>query len=150
MRVLHGTLVGMAVVAGLAGGCGDAKKEQVRRLNPRSVPFLEGVPVPQGFKLVEKSIDDFESGGQRVARHDYAGWADPMSVRNFYEEQMPLLGWNQVEKQNIKGTIDMRFERQREVCKIMIDAGMVNYVKIQAVVLPFSRSNSEPPRRPLP
>jgi hypothetical protein len=143
-------LMVLAVLVGLAGGCSDTKKGAVRRLNPRSVPFLEGVPVPEGFKLVEKSIDDLESGGRRFARHDYAGWADPLSVRNFYEEQMPLLGWSEVEKHNVKGTIAIRFERRHEVCKVMIDPGMLNYVKIQAIVLPFDRSSAEPPRRPLP
>ena len=137
-------------IAVLLPGCGDSK-EGVARLSPRGVPFLDGVAVPAGFKLVDKMTQDYESGGQRMARHEYRGHADPHAIRNFYREQMPLLGWNRVSDQNVKGTITIRFEKQDESCTVQIQStGAFNRSSIQVIVMPFKRTPMEPPKRPLP
>jgi len=138
----------------LAAGCGD-QKPAVTRLSPRSVPYLEGVPVPAKFVLVDKMTEDYESGGQRTARHEYRGSADLHSVREFYREQMPLLGWARVTDQNVKGAVNLRFERKNESCNVEISeinwpAAWFNRTSIQVVVNPFNRSSMEPPRRPMP
>ncbi len=149
----RGRLRGLAAAAALAAlaGCGDPKNG-VNRLSPRGVPFLDGVPVPAGFQLVDRMTEDYESGAQRMARHVYEGYADPNAVRSFYREQMPLVGWNRVSDQNVKGSIAIRFEKQTEACHITIDrSGTLGKVRIQAVVMPFNRSPSEAPaRRPMP
>jgi len=135
----------------LLGGCSDAK-DGVTRLSPRGVPFLNGVAVPAGFNLVDKMTEDYESGGQRMARHVYSGSADPHAVRNFYREQMPLLGWNRVSDQNVKGIITIRFEKQDESCTVEIQSGgaLGGRTSIQVIVMPFKRTPMEPPKRPLP
>ncbi len=148
-----GRLRALAVWTALTAltGCGDPK-DGVTRLSPRGVPFLDGVPVPAGFQLVDRMTEDYESGAQRMARHVYEGAADPNAVRSFYREQMPLVGWNRVSDQNVKGSIAIRFEKQTEACHITIDrSGTLGRVRIQAVVMPFNRSPSEAPaRRPMP
>jgi hypothetical protein len=79
------------------------------------------------------------------------GSADPHAIRTFYREQMPLLGWDRVSDQQVKGRITLRFEKRNEVCTVEIeDAGMVSRTKIQVIVKPFHRSPMEPPRRNLP
>jgi hypothetical protein len=141
----------VAVLTGLLAGCGDGKKDTLTRLSPRSVPYLTGVAVPEGFTLDDKMSEDHESGAVRFARHTYKGSADPHAIRTFYREQMPLLGWNYVDGQQIKGRITLRFEKHSEVCTVEIeDAGMFGRTKIQVNVKPFNRSPAEPPRRNLP
>ncbi len=145
-------------VAGFAGlaavflaGCGD-KGDGLKRIGPRGTPYLTGVPVPEGFSLVEKNTEDYESGAQRWARHLYRGYAEQAAVRNFYREQMPLVGWNRVSDQNVKGTLTLRFENASESCTVQIaPTGFLNRCTIQIVVMPFSRNSMEPPvRRPMP
>lgn len=147
-------LVGTLAVAGSAG-CHDINSPGPRgttRLSPRPTPYLTGIPVPSGFQLIDENTEDYESGGQRTARHWYEGSADIYAVRNFYREQMPLVGWNRVSDQNIKGTITIRFENKKEACTATItEAGTFGRCRIQIVVMPFSRTPSEPPtRRPVP
>jgi hypothetical protein len=152
----HGVLVrpvgALAVLAAvLVTGCGDSG-EALKRLNPRSTPYLTGVPVPTGFSLVEKNSEDQESGVGRWARHLYRGSAPIQSVRNFYREQMPLQGWNRISDQNVKGTLSLRFEKANEACTVQISpTGFFDWCTIQIVVTPFNRTPTEPPlRRPMP
>ena len=140
--------LGWLMVLGLAG-CGD-KEGGVSRLSPRSKGYLDGVPVPSGFSLVDKMTEDYESGQQRTARHQYRGFGDEHAVRDFYREQMPLLGWSRVSDQNVKGTVTIRFERKGEACTIQIEPGWVNLTNIRVIVNPFNRTATEPPKRPLP
>lgn len=133
-------------------GCDANKKDGVSRLTPRSVPFLTGVPVPVGFTLQDRMTDAYESGGIRFARQEYLGSADVTTVREFYREQMPLLGWTEISSQDIKGRAMLRFEDKKEECTVMIDpSGWLNRSNIQVVIKPFNRNPSEPPpRRPMP
>ena len=140
----------MVSVVLLASGCGDGQEGGVARLSPRGVPFLSGVPVPAGFDLVDKNTEDYESGGRRWARHCYRGHAPLHAVRNFYREQMPLLGWSRVSDQNVKETVSIRFEKKNESCTVRIEpTGAFNRCTMQVLVMPFSRTPTEPPpRRP--
>lgn len=150
-------LLALAVV-GLGGtvGCGDKSENGVARINPRSTPFLTGVPVPEGFSLVDRSTEDYESGGRRWARHAYRGSAEQLAVRNFYREQMPLLGWTLVSDQNVKGVMSIRFENPDEACTIQIEREnflFMNRCTVQVILMPLSRVSQEqqpPPRRPVP
>lgn len=145
---------GLMLAAGLCAlillaGCGD-KKPGANRLHPRGTPFLTGVPVPNGFKLVDRMSEDYESGSSRFARHQYSGSGDLVAVRDFYVDQMPLMGWSQISTQNVKGVIQMRFEKKTEECTVEIEGGGFGRVTIQVIVKPFSRNPNEAPRRPLP
>jgi hypothetical protein len=130
-----------------------AKKDAgISRLNARSVPYLSGVPVPSGFQIAERLTDAYESSGVRFARQEYAGNAEPAAIREFYREQMPLLGWREISSHDIKGRLSMRFENNHEECNLTIEpAGWFSRSSIQVVVKPFKRSASEPPaKRPMP
>lgn len=161
MRVFQGGWLALGVtLATLAAGCADknSKPGSVSRISPRGVPYLEGVPVPGGFDLVKGESTDFESGGQRNARHVYAGWADPVAVRSFYQEQMPLMGWTRMSGENVEGDITLRFEKKSEACVVEIKpTSFLNRIKIYVTVSPFNRISPtptptpvEPSRRPVP
>ena len=144
--------IALALGAAVLSGACSASKDSVALLNPRSVPYLDGVAVPAGFTLADKMTEDYESSGQRMARHEYRGNADLHTVRNFYREQMPTLGWTRVSDQSVKGIITIRFEKQDESCVVEIrPAGMISSTSIQVIVMPFKRVPiNEPPKRPLP
>ena len=142
----------MPAVLFLAGGCHNDGNSNggVARMPARPSPYIEGVPVPKGFDLVSRMTEDYESGGQRTARHEYHGFADPQDVRQFYREQMPLVGRARVADQDVKGRISLRFERHNEACTVEIESNLVNYTSIQVIINPFTRNPSEPPKRPVP
>ncbi|UCD30088.1 MAG: hypothetical protein JSV03_06340 [Planctomycetota bacterium] len=149
-RRLCWLVAGLATI-GLLGGCGNGKSSGMKPLKARELPYLDDVAVPQGFKLVDKMTEDYESGGQRMARHEYRGFADTHRVRQFYKEQMPLLGWNLVSDQNVKGVITQRFENKYETCSVQIKpSGMFNRTTIRVIVNPFNRTPTEPPKRTKP
>jgi hypothetical protein len=141
-------LAAAVLFTSLAVGCSD---KGVTRLSPQTNSYLEGIPVPAKFELAEKMTEDYESGGQRTARHEYRGFfSDPASVREFYREQMPTLGWVRVSDQNVKGRVSLRFERKSEACTIEIEPGYLFQTTIRVIVNPFTRSTMEPPRRQMP
>lgn len=141
----------VALMLALLSGCSDRQQDSLTRLSPRSVPYLSGVAVPEGFRLADQMSEDYETGVVRFARHNYVGSADTHAIRTFYREQMPLLGWNRVSDQQVKGRITIRFEKQNEVCTVEIEpSGVLGRTTIQVIVKPFHRSPSEPPRRKLP
>ena len=113
-------VVWLAAWVGLAGCAQSTKDVREVRLIPAR-PFEPDVPVPIGFKLVDKSSEDRSTGmGRLYLRHLYQGRADKYSIRNFYREQMPLARWSKISDGNVKGNIDMRFEKGSESCTVTI------------------------------
>lgn len=151
-RSLRGMLIGLLAV-GLASGCSNwpsgtsNKSGGLKQLNPRGVAFLEEIPVPDGFQLVDEHSMDHESAGQRMARHEYKGRADPFAVRDFYRQRMPQMGWERVSDQSVKGVITMRFEKKLEACTIQIRPGHFGQSIVNVEVMPFSRTPMEPPKQ---
>jgi hypothetical protein len=137
----------LIITVGLSAGCGN-KDGGPNRLSPQSKCYIEGVPLPAGFNLSDKMTEDYESGQQRTARHEYRGFANSLAVRDFYRDQMPTQGWNCVSDQNVKGIVTMRFERKGEACTIQIKPGWLNYTRVQVILNPFNRTGNEPPKRP--
>ncbi|MGQ9648593.1 MAG: hypothetical protein ACUVXJ_00600 [Phycisphaerae bacterium] len=148
----RGMLIGLLAVS-LGSGCNNwssgssNKSGGLKQLNPRGVAFLEEIPVPDGFQLVDEHSMDHESAGQRMARHEYKGRADPFAVREFYRQRMPQMGWERLSDQSVKGVITMRFEKKLEACTIQIRSGHFGQSIVNVEVVPFSRSPMEPPRQ---
>lgn len=141
---------GLAVL-GLAGCQGGTLMGGTPgRITPRPVPYISDVPVPVGFKLVDKMTDDYVSGGMRVVRHEYEGRADRAALRNFYQEQMPTYRWARISDQNIKGEITLRFEKANESCTVTIrptNGDWLDQTSIRVTIVPFDRSG-QPAARP--
>ncbi|HOW71246.1 MAG TPA: hypothetical protein PKY77_11645 [Phycisphaerae bacterium] len=144
---------GLLLAALATGGCLESQDsgKPSRRLSPQSRTYLSGIPLPAGFKLVDKLSDDQASGGMRMARHTYAGSAEARAVSDFYIEQMPLHGWTLVSRMTVKGPMSLRFENKDESATIDIRPGSFGRASVQVYVMPFSRSSTEQPsRRPVP
>jgi len=150
-RVVHdrwirwaGRSVCVALVVAVVTGCSNGGLSGgPERITAKPVPYIPDVPVPSDFKLVEKSTDDYSSGGVRVVRHDYEGRADRTALRNFYQEQMPTFRWVRISDQNVRGEQTMRFEKGNEACTITIrpkSSDWFDLTLIRVTILPFDRS----------
>ncbi len=131
-------------------GCQGGLTGNPGRLTPKPVPYISDVPVPNGFRLVEKATDDYISGGVRVVRHDYEGRADRAALRTFYQEQMPSFRWTRISDQNIKGEITMRFEKGTESCTVVVrptSSDWLDQTTVRVTIVPFDRNGREPPAR---
>lgn len=114
------SLVGCATDGSAARG-GRASAGWIRLVaNPR--PVEPDIPLPVGFRLVDRASEDHRSAGfQRLyLRHEYVGEADKYAVRSFYREQMPLARWRLLSDANVKGDFSMRFQKATESCTIQI------------------------------
>lgn len=132
-------------------GCAQSGKDirEVRLIPAR--PFEPDVPVPIGFKLIDKASEDRSTGTSRLyVRHLYAGRADKYAIRHFYREQMPLARWSMVSDGNVKGDIDMRFEKGGESCTVSITGGeglLSTKTQIQVIIAREERGE-QPPLEP--
>ncbi|UCE59394.1 MAG: hypothetical protein JSU63_18370 [Phycisphaerales bacterium] len=121
--------VGIAVVVvglSLFGACASRRgADGVPRLVPASRPYVSDIPVPAGFKLVDRSSEDWSAGSLRYLRHRYVGRADKHAAREFYRDQMPLVRWTGLSDGNVHGRYTMQFERDGESCSIVISEGGV-------------------------
>ncbi len=148
----HGAFFALGPLAVALAGCQGSGivGGTATRLTPRSVPYISDVPLPTGFRLVEKTTDDYVSGGTRVVRHDYQGHADRAALRNFYQEQMPNYRWTRISDQNIKGEITLRFEKANEQCTVLIRPASGDWFDstiIRVTIMPLDRSGRDPSAR---
>ena len=115
-------LTGCLVPFALLGGCSQKASDQVfERLLPNPRSYVQDVPIPKGFHLVETAAEDRYTGSHRLyLRHVYEGAAHPYTVRKFYEEQMPLNRWQMTTNSDVKGEYSLRFEKGQESCFVQI------------------------------
>jgi hypothetical protein len=83
-------------------------------------PYFADLPVPAGFKLMDDETTDYMTGGLRYARHVYQGPADPVMVRDFFHEQMPLSRWRWIDTENEGGVQSLRFRKDAERCDVTV------------------------------
>ena len=157
MRVVGLVVAGCGLaVAMLSGGCEapEKGKDRVVRLIASNRPYEADIPLPTGFAMVEKAMEDHSTGQTRTyLRHVYSGRADKFAVRRFYREQMPLARWAKVSDSAIKGEFTMRFAKGNEVCVINIaDEGNVfaNKTSVQVKVAQEQRGATPPLARNRP
>lgn len=136
-RIAEAALV---VVLAVAAGCsGPGPTHAPSPLRPVPDPPEVDVPVPVGFRLQERSCEDWSSGALRYVRHRYLGKADKYAVRKFYREQMPLVRWSAVSESQVAGRHTLRFKRAKESCTITVsdaDSGRSGLVAIEVVIAP--------------
>jgi hypothetical protein len=90
------------------------------RLVATASPYFVDLPMPAGFKLLDKETTDYMTGGLRYAKQVYKGSADPVLVREFFQEQMPLSRWKWVDTENEGGVQSLRFRKDEERCDIKV------------------------------
>lgn len=134
--------VGAAVVLLAVGCAGPRAIDRNGALSPSARPFEPDIPVPAGFRLADRSSEDWSSGVTRYLRHLYRGRADKYVVRRFFREQMPLVRWTAISDSNVHGRVTMRFERGNEVCTVTIESdrvGLSRGVAVEVVIAPLAR-----------
>lgn len=114
--------IGGLAVSLLAAGCAEKPKDTIGRnqLVASRSPYFADLPVPAGFEMVDNETTDYMTGGLRYARHVYAGPAEPVQVRDFFQEQMPLSRWKWIDTENESGVQSLRFRKDDERCDVTI------------------------------
>lgn len=105
------------------GGCAAPRAVSADgSLEVSARPYDADIPLPVGFRIVDRSNEEWASGPIRYLRHQYLGGGDRFAVRRFYRRQMPLIRWIAVEDNQIDGRIAMRFRRGGESCRVIIES----------------------------
>ncbi|MBU0718966.1 MAG: hypothetical protein KJ749_12010 [Planctomycetes bacterium] len=142
-RTIDGGWVGLTVLIvlfpALAGCTPRIGPEGQARLTASSNPYEPDLPLPEGFRLVDRASEDWASAALRYVRHQYEGRSDKYTVRQFYREQMPLVRWVGRSESNVLGRYTLTFERGKEDCVITIGdaaSGRRGRVEVVLVVTP--------------
>lgn len=106
----------------LAGGC-TRDNTGPTMLAQKAQPYVEDIPVPEGFELLLKQSAARRYPGGREIDHIYEGREDPVAVRNFYEQHMPNSGWklNNETLRKGDGVQLMTYSKGTERCEIRIE-----------------------------
>jgi len=124
VRTSRRTIGGVALLGLVAMGTGcvsSGSADQTIRLVPLARPFEKDIPVPVGFRVVDSASEDRSTGTHRLyLRHVYEGDAAKAAVRSFYREQMPLSRWVNTSDGNVNGEYTLRYEKETEVCTVLI------------------------------
>ena len=117
---------------------GDAEKNKVV-LSVAPILKFEDIPIPAGFKLLDKESFAFQNDKSRVALLKYYGGQNADQVLVFYKEQMASFNWSLVnvieyERKVMNYEIVLKGESGREIIKVMpaiekIPAGKTAAVK---------------------
>lgn len=135
----------------IATGCASDRASYPVRLAPVNRPFVQDIPVPVGFRFVEKVSEDRLSGARRLyLRHVYTGPAAKYDVRNFYHERMPRYRWVKVADGHVTGEYTMRFEKDSEDCTVTIRdrEGFRSGSEVQVIITQRQSEAVPPVRRP--
>ena len=150
-RAAWGVGVALAMVLTGAAGCSGSRDGETARLIPSPKPYESDIPIPEGFKLEERSMEDHATGQARTyLRHAYVGHEDKFAVREFYREQMPLNRWALISDSALKGNFSMRFAKSSESCVVNIEDNGKTIGKkttIQVMISPEKRGATPPTGR---
>lgn len=106
-------------------------------------PSHEAIPVPAGYRLIDRGSEHWSSGSIRFIRHRYEVPADPARIHRFYAAQMPLVRWAPVSDRMADGRYTMRFQRTREECTILFGPKMRNgRTLVEAIVTPKAETRT--------
>lgn len=110
--------------------------------SPRQHPTLEGIPLPNGFRLVDDRSVGVSSGRLRVAKFEFIGDTDRSTLSRFYKEYMPSGGWTLRKEDFDRGIYDLRFESSTEECTVRLRPEK-NRTAIVIHVIPLPRGTAE-------
>jgi hypothetical protein len=111
-------------------------------------PLLRDIPVPEGFRLLEKPSKAWYPGGTRVAHCEFEGDIPPLEVVRFYEENMPVAQFTPGPKSYDGGASVLRFENEREECSVLVKSKFFNKTLLVVDVGPLSKGSAVPGERP--
>lgn len=116
----------LALAVALTGVMGCKKGDQ-----PAGAPSVgfsndvtfEDIPVPAGFSLVRKDSYSFQNDVTRVGRLVYKGRSDINNVLAFYQQQMPLHGWQEMSYIDYRSSTRY-YEKEGQSCILSIGSRM--------------------------
>ena len=97
---------------------GDAEKNKVV-LSVAPILKFEDIPIPAGFKLLDKESFAFQNDKSRVALLKYYGGQNADQVLAFYKEQMASFNWFLINVIEYERKI-MNYENSEESCIVTI------------------------------
>ena len=96
----------------------ESEKNKVS-LSVSSILKFEDIPVPSGFKILDKESFAFQNDRSRVALLKYTGGKPADQVVTFYQEQMGSYNWNLINIVEYERKV-MNYENSDESCIITI------------------------------
>jgi len=107
----------------LAGLAGCKKGDQPAGAPPvafsKDVSF-EDIPVPAGFTLKRKVSYSFQNDVTRVGRLVYEGRSSVNNVLAFYQQQMPLHGWQEMSYIDYRSSVRY-YEKEGQSCILTVE-----------------------------
>lgn len=120
MPIKIGKMVLVVLSAAIAVGC-SKEPAAPTILQAKAQPYVQDVPVPAKFKLDREKSDHSYTEGRRTVKHFYLGSAEPLAVRNFYVQNLPLAGWQIVDEKLQNGVYSITYRKAEERCEIRIE-----------------------------
>ena len=129
-------IIGVVTVAlYCATGCkkGDQPGGAPQAQFANDVTF-EDIPVPSGFTLMRKDSYSFQNDVTRVGRLVYKGRSDINNVLAFYQQQMPLHGWQEMSYVDYRASIRY-YEKEGQSCILSVETrGLSHWHNIKIVL----------------
>ena len=100
---------------------------------------LTDVPIPLGAHFKEGSSRSYQTASRRQIDHKYGIWAKKPVLRVFFQDNMPVHGWELTNSIAGSGTYDISYRKGRESCRVSI--GPTNWclqTRIEITVQPVS------------
>lgn len=129
-------LVSLAAFSGCKSGAQQGSSAPAQFSNDVS---FEDIPVPAGFTLVRKESYSFQNDVTRVGHLVYKGRSDINNVLAFFQQQMPLHGWQEMSYVDAR-TSTRFYDKEGQTCIITIGkrTGLHN-IRIDLSMRPKSR-----------
>ena len=118
-------------------GSGSYSGEDVS-LDVAALLRFNDVPIPAGFKILDKESFAFQNDATRVALLKYIGSKHADLVVAFYKDQMTMYNWSPINIIEYERRI-MNYEKESESCIITIEAKGGKSI-ITIAISPKSRS----------
>jgi len=130
-------LLPLLLACGCIVGCGGVARDDSGTIMPQAIPPIQDVPVPVGFRYVDKASLDASSHGVRTIVHTYSGPVDKFETKRFFRSQMSQSGWGVTSDISFKGVQTLMFVKNNETCRIMItDGGLLGGSRVEVQIHP--------------
>jgi hypothetical protein len=114
--IIGAALVSLAAFSGCKSGNQQGAAPQTQFSNDVS---FEDIPVPAGFILMRNESYSFQNDVTRVGHLVYKGRSDINNVLAFFQQQMPLHGWQ--EMSYIDSTSSTRYyDKEGQTCILTV------------------------------